>query len=155
AGSVSAAFPPTRRAVRDRSAAAAEPPPVASAGAPPPYPPSSGVATGGPSEPAAPAAPPAPSSRPSATAGAPQTVPGRGERNSRIGLAQVVEANDLDLDSALRAMIAKGGSDLHLTSGAMPMARIDGSLVPLEDFDTLRPDSLQRTLYSILTERQR
>src|SRR5690606_4183615 len=81
--------------------------------------------------------------------------PGRGERNSRIGLAQVVEANDLDLDSALRAMIAKGGSDLHLTSGAMPMARIDGSLVPLEDFDTLRPDSLQRTLYSILTERQR
>jgi len=62
---------------------------------------------------------------------------------------------DLDLDDALRAMIAVGASDLHITSGAPPTVRVDGRLVPLDGHATLMPDQIQRTLYSILTQRQR
>jgi twitching motility protein PilT len=37
----------------------------------------------------------------------------------------------IDLDEALRALVACDGSDLHLKGGAAPMARVDGELVPL------------------------
>ncbi len=37
------------------------------------------------------------------------------------------------LDSLLRTMLEKGGSDLHLTVGLPPKARISGSLAPLSD----------------------
>ncbi|MCV2394573.1 type IV pilus twitching motility protein PilT [Actinotalea sp. M2MS4P-6] len=70
-------------------------------------------------------------------------------------MAQVAQEGDIDLDAALRAMIEVGGSDLHLTSGAQPMIRLDGGLRPLEGFPVMYPDSLQRTLYSILSQRQR
>ena len=48
-----------------------------------------------------------------------------------------------------------GGSDLHVTVGAPPMARVDGALLPLEGFEILKPDVLQRVLFSILSQRQR
>ena len=37
------------------------------------------------------------------------------------------------LDTLLRRMIEKGGSDLHLTVGLSPKIRVSGSLVPLND----------------------
>jgi len=37
------------------------------------------------------------------------------------------------LDQLLRATLEKGGSDLHLTVGLVPKARISGALVPLSD----------------------
>jgi twitching motility protein PilT len=39
----------------------------------------------------------------------------------------------IDLDQALRALVERGGSDLHLKGGARPMARINGELEPLGD----------------------
>jgi twitching motility protein PilT len=39
--------------------------------------------------------------------------------------------SDFDLDGALRALVAHGGSDLHLKVPAPPMIRIDGELRPL------------------------
>jgi twitching motility protein PilT len=65
------------------------------------------------------------------------------------------EENDLDLDATLRAMVEVGASDLHLTSGAPPTVRISGSLHPLEHFDVLDAESLRRTLYAVLTQKQR
>uniref|UniRef100_UPI00202923E7 type IV pilus twitching motility protein PilT n=1 Tax=Actinotalea sp. C106 TaxID=2908644 RepID=UPI00202923E7 len=91
-------------------------------------------------------------------AGAPPRPPaaGRGpERSARVGLAQVVHEGDLDLDDALRMMIDMGASDLHLTSGAQPMVRLDGGLRPLEDFPVLLAESLQRSLYAVLSQKQR
>ena len=38
----------------------------------------------------------------------------------------------IDLDQAMRALVAREGSDLHLKAGAVPMARIDGELAPLD-----------------------
>lgn len=64
-------------------------------------------------------------------------------------------ATDLDIDELLRALVSMGASDLHLTSGAHPMLRRNGSLVPLESFPIIEGASLRRTLYSILKQRQR
>nr|WP_304515670.1 PilT/PilU family type 4a pilus ATPase [Cellulomonas sp. APG4] len=77
------------------------------------------------------------------------------ERSARIGLAQTAHEGDIDLDAALRTMIEVGASDLHLTTGSPPMVRLDGGLTALEGFPTLYPDSLQRTLYAVLTQKQR
>jgi len=52
-------------------------------------------------------------------------------------------------------MVAKGASDVHLTSGAAPTVRMSGALKPLEGYDELSPEPLRRTLYSILTQKQR
>jgi twitching motility protein PilT len=64
-------------------------------------------------------------------------------------------SDDLDLDDALAAMVQAGASDLHLTSGAAPTIRVSGSLYPLEGFDVLAPESLRRTVYAVLTQKQR
>jgi twitching motility protein PilT len=70
-------------------------------------------------------------------------------------MGQGLEADDLDLEAALRAMINLGGSDLHLTTGAPPTVRVDGKLQLLPDFATMTPDRTQRVIYAILTQRQR
>ena len=47
------------------------------------------------------------------------------------------------------------GSDLHLTAGRPPMVRIDGSLVPLEDFEVLNPSRIRDLVYDILSQKLR
>ena len=70
-------------------------------------------------------------------------------------MSQQAQDGDVDLDRVLRAMVEAGGSDLHLTVGAPPMIRRNGSLVPLEGEAMVLPEGLQRTLYSIMTQKQR
>jgi twitching motility protein PilT len=61
------------------------------------------------------------------------------------------ERSVLDLDQALRALVARGGSDLHLKGGAVPMARIDGELVPLgEAWPTIEAADTERALHDML-----
>lgn len=74
---------------------------------------------------------------------------------TRVGMTSVVREGDLDLGLALRRMLQLGGSDLHLTVGAPPVARVDGKLVPLEGFEVQKPEGLQRVLYGILSQKQR
>jgi len=59
-----------------------------------------------------------------------------------------------NLHQLLKAMIEKGASDLHITTGSPPQLRIDGSLVPLK-MDPLDPADTKRLCYSILTEEQK
>jgi twitching motility protein PilT len=54
----------------------------------------------------------------------------------------------------LKAMIEKGASDLHITTGSPPQLRIDDSLVPLK-VPPLNFEDTQRLCYSVLTEDQR
>ncbi len=58
------------------------------------------------------------------------------------------------IDTLLRQMFEKGGSDLHLTVGAPPVLRIHGEMVPTE-FEKLRPETCQTLVYSILTDEQK
>ena len=90
-----------------------------------------------------------------ASQSAPSSGSGAPGRGSRVGLSQHAKEGDIELDEALRAMLALDASDLHLTVGAPPMVRIDGALQPLEGYGRLAPDSLQRMLYAVLTQRQR
>lgn len=73
----------------------------------------------------------------------------------RIGLSRASQESDLNLEEALRVMVTAGASDLHLTAGSPPMMRLNGALRPLDGYDKINSDGLQRTLYSITTQKQR
>ena len=98
--------------------------------------------------------PPAPPAPPAARPAVPAQPPVR-DRGSRVGMSQARETEDVALDGALIEMIRLGASDMHLTAGAPPMVRLAGSLRPLENFEQLEAESLRRTIYNILTQRQR
>ncbi len=51
-------------------------------------------------------------------------------------------------------MIEKGASDMHLTTGAPPLLRIDGQIIPLK-LDALSPVDTKQLCYSVLTEEQK
>ena len=64
-------------------------------------------------------------------------------------------AATIDLDELLIALVDRGGSDLHLTTGIPPTIRVDGDLEPMDEFPKLMPDELQKMLYAIMTQKQR
>jgi twitching motility protein PilT len=59
-----------------------------------------------------------------------------------------------NLHQLLKAMIEKGASDLHITTGSAPQLRIDGRLAPLKMPPTNAQDTKQ-ICYSILTDAQK
>jgi twitching motility protein PilT len=58
------------------------------------------------------------------------------------------------LQQLLKAMVDKGASDLHITTGIAPLLRIDGDLVPLRT-EALSPVDTKQLCYSILTDAQK
>ena len=54
----------------------------------------------------------------------------------------------------LKAMIEKGASDLHVTTGTPPQLRIDGKLHPLK-IPPLSPQETKQLCYSVLTDAQK
>ncbi|WP_307858231.1 PilT/PilU family type 4a pilus ATPase [Cellulomonas fulva] len=89
-------------------------------------------------------------------AGAPAPSTTRRDRAAgRIGMAQDAQDGDVDIDEVLTRMVELGASDVHFTTGAPPMIRVSGSLKPLEGFGPMSPEPLRRTLYAILTQKQR
>jgi len=62
--------------------------------------------------------------------------------------------NQLTLHQLLRAVVEKGASDLHVTTGTPPQLRIDGSLLPLKTAP-LTPMDTKQLCYSVLTEDQK
>jgi twitching motility protein PilT len=87
---------------------------------------------------------------------APAAVPTAArDRGARIGMSQASQVDDLPLDAALIAMVRIGASDLHLTTGAPPMVRMNGSLRQLDDFPILTSDALKRSIFAVLTQKQR
>jgi twitching motility protein PilT len=98
------------------------------------------------------AAAPAPGTRAAMRAGTVAAGPGSAPRS---GMGAQKREDDLDLDGVLHAMVQAGASDLHLTSGAAPTIRLSGSLLPLEGFEPMQAEALRRTLYAVLTQKQR
>jgi twitching motility protein PilT len=58
------------------------------------------------------------------------------------------------LHQLLKAMLDKGASDLHITTGSAPQLRIDGDLVPLRT-EAMTPIDTKTLCYSILTDAQK
>ncbi|MGH7162082.1 MAG: type IV pilus twitching motility protein PilT [Planctomycetota bacterium] len=57
------------------------------------------------------------------------------------------------IEELLQIMVQRGGSDLHITAGAPPKVRIDGSLVSTEH-EVLAPEMSKKVIYSVLTAEQ-
>jgi twitching motility protein PilT len=64
------------------------------------------------------------------------------------------EGLKVNLHQLLRAMIEKGASDMHITTGSPPLLRIDGAIVPLK-LTPLSPVETKQLCYSVLTEEQK
>ena len=64
------------------------------------------------------------------------------------------EGVKVNLHQLLRAMIEKGASDMHITTGAPPLLRVDGAIVPLK-LPALSPLETKQLCYSVLTEEQK
>jgi twitching motility protein PilT len=60
----------------------------------------------------------------------------------------------INLHQLLRAVVEKGASDLHVTTGTPPQLRIDGSLLPIKTAP-LTPIDTKALCYSVLTEEQK
>jgi twitching motility protein PilT len=78
-----------------------------------------------------------------------------GEPYQRTTTEQRIAPGDVDLGDVLGRALDAGASDLHLTAGSPPLLRINGELVPVQDFEPLDPGMLQRVLYAVLTQHQR
>lgn len=60
----------------------------------------------------------------------------------------------LEFKELLRLVVEKNGSDLHLSAGKPPTARVDGSLIPLIE-DKLIPDDTSIMAYGIMNDIQK
>jgi twitching motility protein PilT len=60
-----------------------------------------------------------------------------------------------NLAQFLTYVLERGCSDLHMTTGLPPMARLHGELQPIPGFRKLFPKDLQELVYAILTQKQR
>jgi twitching motility protein PilT len=57
-----------------------------------------------------------------------------------------------DLHEALRYVVRKEGSDLHLKVGSRPIARIHGQLQPIEEYELLQAGDTERVLREMLID---
>jgi twitching motility protein PilT len=60
-----------------------------------------------------------------------------------------------DIDSALRTLVEREGSDLHIKVDSPPVARMHGDLIPLEGFGPLGAEDTEAAFHSIAEERSR
>ncbi|TFC56939.1 MULTISPECIES: type IV pilus twitching motility protein PilT [unclassified Cryobacterium] len=87
--------------------------------------------------------------RTDAPAGTATARPRRAQR-----FEDVVEA-DQDILNALQEVLDLDGSDLHVTVGAPPSIRVNGSLRPLDNTNRWMREKVQSALYSLLSPAQR
>ncbi len=59
-------------------------------------------------------------------------------------------AADKRLQELLDLVISQGGSDLHIASGASPMVRVSGALIPLTNYPAFAPEDTEAMLQSIV-----
>lgn len=60
----------------------------------------------------------------------------------------------LNIDNLLKLAVEKNASDLHLSAGLVPMLRIDGDLIAIEQEPVMAKTDLQQALESIMTDEQ-
>src|SRR3954454_17685775 len=60
-----------------------------------------------------------------------------------------------EIDSALRTLVERGGSDLHVKVGVPPTIRLHGELTPLEGYASLTPEETERAFQAIAEPRSR
>ena len=61
---------------------------------------------------------------------------------------------EFNLETLLRMMVERGASDMHIKAGSPPGFRIDGKVLPQEEFGRLTPELTRRLAYEILNKEQ-
>jgi twitching motility protein PilT len=79
----------------------------------------------------------------------------RRRRADDAPLGRTPGGSDLEIDQLLEFVIRTNASDLHLTPGLPPMARIDGELVSIPETPVIMPEMSSALLDSIMTVDQR
>lgn len=79
----------------------------------------------------------------------------RRRRADDIPLERAAGESVLQIDQLLDYVIRTNASDLHLTPGLPPMARIDGELIPIPDTPIIAPAMTSALLDTIITVEQR
>ena len=69
-------------------------------------------------------------------------------------LSEHTSAAPLSVDALLEQAVARGASDLHLTSGVQPAIRRRGHIELLHEFPVLDPDLIRQLIYRITTTEQ-
>jgi twitching motility protein PilT len=95
--------------------------------------------------PAATPPPPAPPARPAA----PRASPGR------QGSIPNPPEPRAAIEALLSAMLERRASDLHMSSESTPMFRIDGDMVPIDDYGPMNSERLKELLWVIAPEKNR
>jgi twitching motility protein PilT len=54
-----------------------------------------------------------------------------------------------EMDSALRTLVDRGGSDLHVKMDSRPVVRVHGDLVPLDDYEPLTAKDTEKAFHDI------
>jgi twitching motility protein PilT len=67
---------------------------------------------------------------------------------------KLIQGSEIDAGQLLERTVEENASDLHFTVGLPPMLRIYGKLVPLNDFEPLRPPDTERIARELTNERQ-
>ncbi len=76
------------------------------------------------------------------------------ERSSTVDSSFAADGARDDLDRLLTRVVELGGSDLHITAGIAPCARVHGSLAPLTDERELTSSRTEALVRSVLSNRQ-
>ena len=71
---------------------------------------------------------------------------------SSLELARTVPAH---LDELLEHALEVNASDLHLAAGAPPTVRVNGALCPIEGYDVLTAEVIERLVFGVLNEHKR
>jgi twitching motility protein PilT len=66
-----------------------------------------------------------------------------------------LQGEELHINQLLNEVLARNGSDLHLTAGTHPVVRVHGELMPLTDFPVLNGSQIRQMVYSIVSQKQR
>src|SRR4051794_27756203 len=115
------------------------------------------VAPAAPTEPLAPVAPALPE-QPAAPAT--EAAPAATSASSDAAYTRSALEEDSELEAGLLTellieVLDRNASDLHLTAGARPTIRMNGSLEQLDDRPIMTPPVIQRMMYAVLTQKQR
>ncbi len=65
------------------------------------------------------------------------------------------EEAEAQMRAMMDAMLARGASDLHLSSANVPHMRIDGDMVPIEEYGRITHERLKAMIFSVAPEKNR
>jgi twitching motility protein PilT len=92
---------------------------------------------------------------PAGADGAAETTGEVGPDGAPLRVVEETPEFELHVNVLLEKVVELGGSDLHLTAGLPPNARVNGEIRRLDEFPVLTGSEIRRMMYAVLTQKQR